>query len=175
MIYYEVSNSTSLPFLVASKQRQASAVLNCTSECMLLIVQILSYQVWCLQCWAGLWSCFLQDPHTQRSKGFGFVTFATECARPVLTCVESQRTDVWGISYLGTTGREPAEACLAEPKARITHAWKESAFFLNSGNWKIYDDTLWWSLIDFFACDSCTSWIVSKCFNDSLMIPRATA
>lgn len=43
MIYYEVSNSTSLPFLVASKQRQASAVLNCTSECMLLIVQILSY------------------------------------------------------------------------------------------------------------------------------------
>ena len=88
---------------------------------------------------------------------------------PLLPSVPGQywpTFDVWGISYLGTTGREPAEACLAEPKARIAGIGRSTWYSLV---------ITYRFLIDFFACDSCTNWIVSKCFNDSLMIPRATA
>lgn len=61
--------------------------------------------------------------------------------------------DVWclGDFRLGTTGREPAEACLAEPKARITQRvlHERRVLFFEQRELEDLQIPLWWSLIDF--------------------------
>lgn len=154
MIYYEVSNSTSLPFLVASKRRQASAVLNCTSECM-LIVQILSYDA----CMMLVVVRPLKLPAGSSYATFKGLWFCYLCYR---VCPAS--LDMW--THRSRLLLEPLEGSQLKPVLLS----QRPEFFEQR---ELEDLQILFG--DFFACDSCTNWIVSKCFNDSLMIPRATA